>query len=61
MLLNAGAVIDAKDMNGDTPLSWTSSYLRPVPILMRLCYGDYSIRPDYGGGMEANLLGKPHV
>jgi ankyrin repeat protein len=24
LLLDAGAVIDAKDMNGDTPLGWAS-------------------------------------
>jgi ankyrin repeat protein len=60
MLLDAGAKVDAKDMNGDTPLSWASWYLRPTPILRKLLYGPYRIRPDYGGGMEANLIGKPH-
>ncbi|HEV7505235.1 MAG TPA: ankyrin repeat domain-containing protein [Thermoanaerobaculia bacterium] len=60
MLLDAGAILDAKDMNGDSPLTWASWYLRPTPILRKLCYGDYYIRPDYGGGMAANLLGKPH-
>jgi ankyrin repeat protein len=61
LLLDAGAVIDAKDMNGDSPLSWASWYSRPIPILRKLCYGDFRIRPNYGAGMEANLLGKPHV
>jgi uncharacterized protein len=60
MLLDAGAVIDAKDMNGDSPLSWASWHLRPIPILRKLLYGPYRIRPDYGKGMAANLLGKPH-
>ena len=59
-LLNAGAQIDAKDMHGDSPLTWASWHLRPVSILRMLCYGKYTIHPDYGGGMEANLLGKPH-
>lgn len=59
LLLDAGAVIDARDMNGETPLSWGSWYARPVPILRKLLYGNYRIRPDYGGGMAANLLGKP--
>ena len=59
LLLDAGARIDAKDMNGDTPLSWASWYTRAVPILRKLLYGNYRIRPDYGGGMEANLVGKP--
>jgi uncharacterized protein len=60
MLLDAGAVIDAKDMNGDSPLSWASWHVRPAAILRKLCYGNFRIRPDYGGGMAANLLGKPH-
>ena len=61
LLLDAGAVIDAKDMNGESPLSWASWYARPIPILRKLCYGEHRIRPDYGGGMAANLLGKPHI
>ncbi len=60
MLLDAGAVIDAKDMNGETPLSWASWHLRPALILRKLCYGDIRIHPRYTG-MEANLLGKPDV
>jgi ankyrin repeat protein len=60
LLLDAGAAIDARDMNGDSPLSWASWYLRPIPILRKLCYGNFRIRADYGGGMEANLLGKSH-
>ena len=60
LLLDAGARIDAKDMNGDSPLTWASEHLRPVSILRRLCYGNFSIRSDYGGGKQDNLLGKPH-
>jgi ankyrin repeat protein len=60
LLLDAGAAIDAKDRNGDSPLTWASWHLRPAPILRKLCYGDFRIRPNYGGGMEANLRGKPH-
>jgi len=41
MLLDAGAQIDAKDMNGDSPLSWASWYLRPRNILRKLCYGEF--------------------
>jgi ankyrin repeat protein len=44
LLLDAGAVIDAKDAHGDTPLSWASWYLRPRAILRMLCYGKYSVR-----------------
>jgi len=58
MLLDAGAALDAKDMNGDSPLTWASWYLRPAPILRKLCYGDFHVRPDYAG-MGAHLLGKP--
>jgi uncharacterized protein len=44
LLLTAGAVIDARDAHGDTPLSWASWYLRPRAILKMLCYGQYSVR-----------------
>ena len=60
MLLDAGAAIDAKDMNGDSPLAWASWYGRPDSILSRLCYGQFHIRPDRRS-MAANLLGEPHV
>ena len=61
LLLDAGAALDANDMNGDSPLSWASWHLRPVSILRKLCYGDFFIRPDYGGGLQANLIGSPHL
>ena len=61
MLLDAGAKIDATDAHGDSPLSWASWYLRPIPILRKLLYGDLRIHTDYGKGMAANLLGKPHL
>jgi uncharacterized protein len=60
MLLDAGAMIDAKDMHGDSPLSWASWHLRPTPILRLLLYGDFRINPK-NRAMEANLLGTPHV
>jgi len=58
MLLRAGAKIDARDANGDTPLGWASWYLRPRPILRKLCYGPYRIHPD-GRDMRADLAGDP--
>jgi len=72
LLLDAGAVIDARDANGDTPLSWASWHLRPGEILQLLCHGLYSISAagarhytgDHGqgwGGLEASLRGRPHV
>lgn len=59
LLIDAGASLEAKDMNGDTPLSWASWYSRPIPILRKLLYGDFHINPNYGGGMQANLLCQP--
>jgi uncharacterized protein len=70
LLLDAGAKLDAKDMNGESPLSWASWHLRPDSILRRLCYAGFAIHParnstfDHGmgwGAMEASLLGRPHV
>jgi len=43
LLLDAGAIVDAKDMNGDSPLTWASWHLRPASILRKLCYGDFAI------------------
>lgn len=59
LLLDAGATIDAKDMNGDSPLTWASWYLRPPSILRKLCYGNFRIPAQYGGGMQSNFLGTP--
>jgi ankyrin repeat protein len=61
LLLKAGARVDAKDVNGDSPLSWASWHRRPVSVLRLLCYGDFYIRPDYGSGMASNLLGDPEM
>jgi len=60
MLLDAGAIIDAKDMNGDSPLTWASWHLRPTPILRKLCYGNYRVSPERQS-MGRYLLGQPHV
>jgi ankyrin repeat protein len=60
LLLDAGAIIDARDMNGDSPLSWASWCARPDSILRKLCYGDFSIRPGRQS-MAASLLGKPSI
>ena len=59
LLLDAGAVVDANDMNGDSPLTLASWYLRPDAILRKLCYGGNSIRPGRLS-MADYLLGKPH-
>jgi uncharacterized protein len=41
MLLEAGARLDARDMNGDSPLGWASWHLRPRSILRKLCFGEF--------------------
>ncbi len=58
-LLDAGASREAKDMNGDSPLSWASWYARPDDILRQLCYGTFSIHPERSP-MQSALLGRPH-
>ena len=67
LLLDAGALVDTTDMNGETPLSWASWHLRPASILRKLCYGRFSIHPgnhstyDHGRGWGIMGVGKPHV
>lgn len=60
LLLNAGASREARDANGDSPLSWASWYLRPDPILRMLCYDKFRIRPGRRS-MEEYLIGEPHA
>lgn len=70
LLLAAGGDVEARDVNGDTPLTWASGYLRPGAILHLLCYGPFQIHPDRrtqttcepsSGSMERSLLGMPHL
>ena len=60
LLKNAGAIVDARDVHGETPLSWASWYGRPNPVLRELLYGNFRIHPQ-NQSMQANLLGKPLV
>jgi ankyrin repeat protein len=60
LLLDAGARLDAKDANGDSPLAWASWHERPDSIIRMLCYGSFSIRPQRQS-MDACLLGQPHM
>ena len=60
LLLDAGAKLDVKDANGDSPLSWASWYARPDSILRMLCYGDFHIRSGRKS-MVGYLQGEPHV
>jgi uncharacterized protein len=59
LLLDARAHLSAKDMNGDSPLTWGSWYARPDSVLRLLCYGDYHIRPNRRS-MASDVLGEPH-
>jgi ankyrin repeat protein len=72
LLIDNGADREARDANGDSPLSWASWHKRPAYILDLLCFGDYSVndaaieasRDQEALGLEAmdaHLNGKPHV
>ncbi len=68
-LLDNGADREARDANGDSPLSWASEHLRPGSILALLAFGDHRIGAGHktkntsdhghgwGNGMDWNLLG----
>jgi ankyrin repeat protein len=60
MLIAAGGVIDSKDVNGDSPLSWASWYSRPDAILRLLCYNGFRVR-EGRLSMAEYLLGDPIV
>lgn len=71
MLLDAGAKVDARDANGDSPLTWASWHHRPNHVLALLCFGEHRIHPaavesskddrEYDWrGMEKHLAGRPH-
>lgn len=73
MLLEAGARVDACDVNGESPLAWASWAGRPAYILELLCYGEHRVHPEavarsrndprmgWESGMAVNLLGTPHI
>ena len=68
-LIENGADKQAKDVNGDSPLSWASEHLRPGKILALLAYGRYSIAEGHktkntsdhghvwGNALDWNLIG----
>ena len=58
LLLDTGAKIDAKDANGDSPLTWASWHLRPDSVLRKLLHEGFSIHPARRT-MDAYLLGTP--
>ena len=46
-LIAAGAQLDDRDAQGDSPLTWASWALRPPEVLRLLCYPPHKIAPDY--------------
>lgn len=68
-LLEHGADREARDANGDSPLTWASEHLRPGTILSLLCFGPHKISEasrqnitsdhgaGWGNGMERKFLG----
>lgn len=67
-LLKHGADKEARDANGDSPLTWASEHLRPGIILALLAFGSHRIGENakrntsdhgagWGNGMERSLLG----
>lgn len=68
-LLENGADKEARDANGNSPLSWASEHLRPGTILSLLSFGSHRIGEahkikntsdhghGWGNGMDWNLLG----
>lgn len=69
-LLAHGADPEARDANGDSPLSWASAHLRPGAILSLLAFGPHRIGEPtrrritsdhgagWGHGMEWSLVGE---
>jgi ankyrin repeat protein len=69
-LLDNGADREARDANGDSPLSWASEHLRPGPVLALLGFGPHGISDHsretitsdhgagWGNGMERKFLGE---
>lgn len=68
-LIASGADKEARDVNGDSPLSWASEHQRPGSILALLAHGPHHISEatraritsdhgaGWGNGMERNFLG----
>lgn len=57
-LIAAGATVDARDVLGETPLTWGSRALRDDTVLRLLCYGPHRISPNRQS-MAVSLIGAP--
>lgn len=70
LLIDRGADREARDGNGDSPLSWASWHCRPGEVLELLCFGDFRIGPvgrkvitsdhgaGFGDGMDNKFVGE---
>lgn len=68
-LIENGANKEARDANGDSPMTWASYHLRPGTILSLLSFGEHRVGEGHktkntsdhgcgwGDGMDWNLLG----
>jgi len=57
-LIDAGALLDARDANGDSPLTWASWALRDTDVLRLLCFPPFKIHPERQT-MAFYLTGRP--
>jgi hypothetical protein len=58
LLVEAGAALDAKDANGDSPLAWASYALREASVLGLLCFPPFHVNPSRKT-MKSYLIGTP--
>jgi len=58
LLIEAGAELDARDANGDSPLTWASYALRETSVLKLLCFPPFDVNPNRKT-MKSNLVGAP--
>jgi len=60
LLIEAGAAVEARDANDDTPLTWASYALREASVLNLLCFPPFHVDPNRKT-MKVNLIGAPQA
>jgi palmitoyltransferase len=58
LLIEAGAALEARDANGDSPLTWASYGLREASVLDLLCFPPFYVKSNRKS-MKSNLIGWP--
>ncbi|WP_435416773.1 ankyrin repeat domain-containing protein [Parerythrobacter aurantius] len=58
LLIGAGAERAARDVNGDSPLTWASLALRETSVMQALCFPPFAINSDRES-MRSYLVGGP--